>query len=123
MENDEIIKSVQVPWELFEISDTDESVENAFYAFHNFDISTLQEQLKECSTCSDQNVFIRYSCFCSFCTSFNEDMADEPINEYILHCFECHKCLCKASPESCFGCALIDALRRGNMDHLKKISS
>ncbi len=111
LEND-IIRETKVPWELFHLSNESEEISEAFYCLHMFDISN---NFKTCETCKDQDFFLRYHCFCSFCTTFNEEMANDPINDYVLHCFQCRKCLCKSSPETCLGCALIAALRTKSM--------
>ena len=112
-ETPDVIKQVNVPSDFFDFKELFE----AFEAFHTFEIADFI--LPECPTCKEKNTFIDYVCHCPFCKTYNDEMSDISVTEYVLHCYMCHKCLCKANPYSCNGCALIYALMTGNSKFIR----
>ena len=117
----DVIRSIQPPIYLFELSQKYDRLADAFVAFHQFDELFISEssKLKECATCRNKSTFIRYRCVCPYCTEVNQEMAEEYVNEYILHCFECRRCICRIDPKNCLGCAFLECLLTADCTHLE----
>jgi hypothetical protein len=112
-----LIQFIEPPLKIFELAEKYESIENIFFCFHQFELS--EKKLDECETCKEKSTFISYRCFCPFCTIVNEDMADDLVNEYVLHCFECTRCVCKLAPRDCMGCAFLTCLLTSDFSFLE----
>ena len=93
---------------LQKLSFENENIERLFIDFHTFEPNF--EILKFCRTCNKkENWFLEFLCKCKFCTILANELKNEKITEYILHCFKCQRCICKFSPH-CDGCQFISNL-------------
>lgn len=114
LESNDIVKELNISPEFFLFTNQHNRISKAFEKFHTFEM--MEFDLPECSTCKEKNTFVNYDCYCPFCTLYYADMFDASVKEYVLHCYECHRCLCDAQPQYCIGCALIYALMNENYE-------